>query len=295
MAPVYLLIILLLLAAIYLLLAPRFAAWFYRSMLFHPEPWQKSVEIPVIEGIQGESVDFTQPNGLKLHAWFFDLPQAKYTILVSHGNRGNIATHDYLIAALLKQGVSVFMYDYSGYGASSGLPNLSVVTSNAEAAYDYLVDIKKLSPDNLILYGESLGAAVSAHLATVRKAKAIIYQSGFSSLAKIAREKMPLMAIYPKMFFPKPQLDAVNSFKKISIPVLIVHGLQDVLVPIHHAKAVFAAAAEPKHLVFFETAAHRDCITADTESFNAAIQQFFKVLSDQDKLVANAGLSTTIN
>jgi len=274
----YWLLIIMLLLAIYLLLAPRFAAWFYRPLLFHPEPLQNDAEAPVIEGIQGKPINFAQADGHKLHAWYFEYPQAEYTVLVSHGNRGNIATHDYLIAALLKHGVSVFMYDYCGYGASSGLPDLSTVTSNAEAAYDYLVKERLLPPDKLILYGESLGAAVSAHLATVRQAKAIIFQSGFSSLRKIAREKLPFVGLYPKVFFPQPPLDAVKSFKNIRIPVLVVHGLQDMLVPFHHAQAVFAAAAEPKQLVSFETGAHRDCILAETDRFNAAMQQFLKTI-----------------
>lgn len=276
----YCLLIIILLTAVYLLLAPRFAAWFYRPMLFHPEPLHDDAETPVIEGIKGESINITQTDGHKLHAWFFEFPQAKYTMLVSHGNRGNIATHDYLATALLKHGVSVFMYDYCGYGASSGLPDLSTVTSNAEAAYDYLVRERQLPPDKLILYGESLGAAVSAHLATVRQAKAIIFQSGFSSLRKIAREKVPLVGLYPKLFFPQPPLDAISNFKNIRIPVLVVHGLQDMLVPFHHAQAVFAAAAEPKQLVYFETGAHRDCILAEAERFNDALKQFLQNLAD---------------
>src|ERR1700677_3602054 len=109
------LLTILLLAIIYLLLAPRFAAWLYRHMLFHPEPLLNHEEVPEIEGIGGQSVNIKQPDGHTLHAWFFQYPNARYTMLVSHGNRGNIATHDYLTAALLKHGVSVFMYDYCGY------------------------------------------------------------------------------------------------------------------------------------------------------------------------------------
>jgi len=248
-------------------------------MLFHPEPLQEKEEAPVIEGVKGESINFTQADGHKLHAWYYKHPESKYVMLVSHGNRGNIATHDYLTAALLKHGVSVFIYDYCGYGASSGLPDLARVTGNAEAAYDYLVKERQVSPEQVILYGESLGAAISAHLATVRQAKAIIFQSGFSSLRKIAREKVPLTGLYPKAFFPNPPLDAVKSFENIRIPVLFVHGLQDTIVPFHHAEAVFAAAREPKRLVCFETSAHRDCILNEKDNFNTAMQEFFRTIS----------------
>ena len=270
-----------LLAIVYLAFAPRFAAWLYRPMLFHPEPLADSQSPPTYQGITGQSVYFLQADGNRLNAWLFSLPGAKFTAIVSHGNRGNIANRAYLIQALLKSGLSVFIYDYSGYGKSKGSPDLSGVTNDAQAAYDYLVQEKQLSPDHIILYGESLGAAISAHLPAFRKVRAIVYQSGFSSLQSIVYEKMPMLSIYPEMFFPSPPLDATKSFKSIHVPLLIVHGLKDTVVPYHHAEDVFRAAQEPKTLVCFESAAHSEFVLAEPQHFTLVLNKFIQSLEQQ--------------
>ncbi len=276
-----------LLAVTYLAFAPRFAAWLYRPMLFHPEPLADSQSAPVYQGIAGQSIYFQQADGNQLAAWFFLSPEAKFTVLVNHGNRGNISNRANLIQALLKSGLSVFIYDYSGYGKSDGQPDLATVTNDAQAAYDYLVQEKQLLPENIILYGESLGGAISAHLATVRKVRAIIYQSGFSSLRRIVCEKMPVLMIYPELLFPFPPLDAVKNFKNVHVPLLIVHGQQDTVVPFHHAQDVFKAASPPKELICFKSAAHSDFVLAEPKRFALVLKEFLLSLEQRVEMKAN--------
>ncbi len=198
---------------LYVFLSPRLAAFLYRPILFHPWRMDKDTTAPVVNQIQGEDVEISQLDGNKIYGWFFPLPQAKYTVLISHGNGGNISSRIDLVNALLEAGMSVFIYDYVGYGKSTGLPDTNSVCQSACSAYDYLINTKKIPANRIILYGESLGGAVSVELATRRKAKALILQSTFTSLYEIALEKLPMLIIYPPVLFPYPEL---NTIKKIA-------------------------------------------------------------------------------
>jgi len=276
-----LVLLLLAIIAIYIIFAPRLAAWFYRPILFPRIRMASHMEAPHFEGIKGEAVNFKQVSGNKLYAWFFRVPQARFTILVSHGNFGNIETHSYLGEALVKAGYSVFMYDYSGYGASTGLPDLTTVIDDAQAAYDYLIESQKLQAQNIILYGESIGAAISAHLATVRQARALICQSGFVSLRTIATEKLPMLRLYPDWLFPSHTLHTLNSLRNVSLPVLIMHGQKDSIVPFHHAQILYQAAQEPKRLVPFSECGHRNVSFANPDYFSKTVQNFIQTIYDQ--------------
>ncbi len=276
MTMIYLFIVI---VAVYLIFAPRFAAWFYRPFLFPRLAMPHHRDSPSIYGVKGAPVDFIQSNGNKLCAWYFRLAEAKETMLVSHGNLGNMKTHSYLTEGLLKAGFSVFIYDYSGYGASTGLPNLHTLSADAQAAYDYLVTVEKLVPENIVLYGESIGAAVAAHLATTREARALICQSGFASLRQIACETMPFLHLYPELLFPCRALDTSNSLANVNIPLLIMHGEKDSVIPFRHAEQLFELANEPKHLIPFEDCEHKDVVFARPEHFINTVQTFLQSAS----------------
>lgn len=260
--------------AIYVLFAPRLAAWFYRPFLFPRLAMANYEDPPAIEGIEAKAVKFLQGDGNHLCAWFYRNPKAEFTMLVSHGNLGNMQTHCYLTEALVEGGYSVFIYDYSGYGASTGLPDLNTVAKDAEAAYDYLVQTEGLSQENIILYGESIGAAISVYLAKVRKVRAIVCQSGFCSFRGIATEKMPFLKLYPEWLFPQHCLDTMTSIPNVQIPVLIVHGMKDTIVPFHHARIIFEAASQPKKLVAFPDCDHKNITFANRENFIQALHKF---------------------
>jgi fermentation-respiration switch protein FrsA (DUF1100 family) len=264
--------------AIYVLLAPRFAAWFYRPVLFPRLAMTSHENPPIIAEIKAKAIKFLQSNGNKLCAWFYRNPNSRFIMLVSHGNFGNMETHSYLTEALIRSGFSVFIYDYSGYGASTGLPNLNIVTNDAESAYDYLVKHEKIAPENIILYGESIGASIASHLATTRKVKALICQSGFSSFRSIVLEKMPFLKVYPKMLFPRHSLDTICSIMNLQVPVLIIHGVKDDVVLFHHAESIFKAAKLPKILISLPDCDHRNVTFADREKFISIVQEFSKSL-----------------
>ncbi|MBX9686552.1 MAG: alpha/beta hydrolase, partial [Candidatus Obscuribacterales bacterium] len=232
-----------LLAAVYIGFAPRVAKGLYTSMLFHPYQFPEGdYNIKEIAGLEFEDVYFKASDGTLLHGWYFHQSGSKYTVLMSHGNTGNIAGRPRLLESILKAGVSMFAYDYRGFGRSQGAPSVEGVIDDACAAFDFLVEKRGCSPENIVVYGESLGAAVTCQLTLKRRSRGMILQSGFASITKISKHHIPLMHLYPAVLFPQPLLDSVAVLRKGHPPLLIVHGHKDSVVPFSHGEELFASA-----------------------------------------------------
>lgn len=266
------------LAAIWVALSPRLNTRFYRQMLFYPTPYPDEVMgPPVLNDIKGEEVFFDGSFGQHLHGWLYRNHQAKYWILFSHGNAGNITIRTNMITLMLQSGASVFAYDYQSYGKSTGLPSIEGVCDDAVSAFDYLVKKQNVKPNHIVVYGESLGAAISSYLSGVRHCAGIVLQSGFLSLNRIAQEVMPLLRVYPSWMFPK--LNSLNAMKKPHPPLLIMHGTQDGLISSKHAQQLFANAVEPKKLVLFHNTNHADIATTEPEEYVRVLTEFLSQLN----------------
>lgn len=265
---------------VYVALAPRMARPLYRQFLFHPDPYPHDIETaPILGGVQGEDVYFLSRKGRRLHGWIFEKPGARDWMLVSHGNAGNIANRMELIHLLLRAGVSVFIYDYQGYGRSQGKPDIPDICYDGEAAYDFLVEEKNVRQEEIILYGESLGASVAGYISRVRRSKGLILQSGFASLERIARESLPILRIYPDFLFPQSFLNNTAVLQQPHPPVLIAHGLNDSVIDFEHASHLFKTAVGKKILLELPESAHSDITISAPEKFQSAIMEFLSGLS----------------
>ena len=265
---------------VYVALAPRMARPFYRQFLFHPDPYPHDIEAaPCLGEFQGEDVYFLSRRGKRLHGWIFENPGAKDWMLVSHGNAGNIVNRTELIRLLLNAGVSVFIYDYQGYGRSEGKPDIPDICFDGEAAYDFLVAEKKVRQESIILYGESLGASVAGYISRVRRSKALILQSGFASLERIARESLPLLRIYPDFLFPQSFLNNIAVLQQPHPPVLIAHGVNDAVIDFAHAHHLYNTAVGKKILLELPETAHSDITISAPDKFQQAITEFLSTLS----------------
>ena len=103
--------------------------------------------------------------GEKLHGWFVTAPHARGVVLFFHGNAGNISHRLDYLRMFRELGFSVFIFDYRGFGKSSGEPSEIGTYQDAEAAWNYLVETRRVTPSSIVLFGESLGGAVAAWLA----------------------------------------------------------------------------------------------------------------------------------
>lgn len=265
------------LAAIWVAFSPRVNTRLYRPMLFYPTAYPDDVPTPpVLHGISGEEAFFDGTQGQRLHGWVYRMPSCKYWILFSHGNAGNITIRTTMISLMLKAGASVFAYDYQSYGKSTGSPSIEGVCDDAVSAFDYLVEQLNVPAENIVVYGESLGAAISSYVSGVRTCAGIVLQSGFLSLNRIAQEVMPLLRVYPSWMFPK--LDSLKAMRKPHPPLLIMHGTQDGLISSKHAQHLFAHAIEPKKLVLFHNTTHADIATTEPEEYVRVLSEYLNQL-----------------
>jgi uncharacterized protein len=260
----------------YWLLAPERP--FYNSVLFAPSRYPEGqYSVTTVAGVTGEQIFFDTTDGIKLNGVLFRHPNSDLVFLVNHGNAGNLTHRFYLAQSLMQAGASVFLYDYRGYGRSEGQPTVQGICDDGQAAYRYLVEKQQFTPEQIVLYGESLGTGVTCQLFQRAPVSGIILQSGFSSLVDAGKKVLPLLNIYPAALFPKPHLDNVSAVKGEHPPLLVLHGTQDTLLPVNFSRTLFASASEPKEYVELPDAAHNNM--PDQETFVESIQRFLSRLS----------------
>lgn len=206
-----------------------------------------------------DDVTIVSDDGTRLHAlWMPTAATPRATVLYLHGNAENLTTHGHLVSWLPAQGYAVLALDYRGYGKSAGECDVDGVHRDAEAALAWLVARGHASTGPLIVYGQSIGGSIairlvadSPHRAQVR---ALVADSAFASYRRIAREKLgsvwltwPLQ--WPLSWTISDRYAAIDVIDRIApIPLLILHGDQDIVVDVSHARRLFAAAQEPKTL-----------------------------------------------
>lgn len=226
------------------------------SVIFHPE--NQLYLTPAQLKLQSEDVYFGSGE-VKLHGWWLPAQgPAKATILFSHGNAENISTHIGSVYWLPAQGFNVFLFDYRGYGKSSGEPDLPGIHQDFAAALDYVFHRPGVDTRRIFVFGQSLGAAVAlvacANSPYKDQLRAVIVEGAFSSYRRIAREKLNDFWLtwalqWPLSFTINDDYRPIEAIAHLSpTPVLLIHSDTDEVVPFHHAEELFAAAHEPKQL-----------------------------------------------
>lgn len=212
--------------------------------------------------VEAKEVKFKAKDGKLLVGWYFPNKAKKDApiVLVSHGNASNVECRVGIAAYLLFAGTSVFLYDYRGYGESQGEASLKNLVPDARSAYDYLVNELHYKPEQIILYGESIGCGVTSDLAQQVSCKGVILQSPFTSLARAGKDHLFFLHTIPDFVFPMcvPALDNLSYVKKAHPPLLIIHGEKDSTLPFTYAKELYQASSEPKTLIPVPQAGHND-------------------------------------
>jgi fermentation-respiration switch protein FrsA (DUF1100 family) len=258
---------------IWLLLSPRIAERLYGRALFEPlkfpaGDWSSQAGFDR----EAEDVWFLNNKRQKLHGWFFSHPTSATTVIVNHGNSGNIADLYVLISLLLRLPINLFIYDYRGFGKSEGSPMTREVCEDAVSAYDYMA--KRLPSSQLVLYGESIGGGISCYVAQRRKVSGLILQSAFYDMRRISSEFYAVFKIWPRALFPVPFLDNATALGKLSCPVLIVHGEKDREVGVEHSRDLFACANKPKELTILPHTSHEEIAPEDFDLYMSSLEQF---------------------
>lgn len=234
------------------------------SLLFYPDP--DLVLTPTQLKLQSEDV-YIQSGEAKLHGWWLPAQgHAKGTILFSHGNAENISTHIASVYWLPAQGYNVLLFDYRGYGQSTGTPDLPGIHQDFAAALDYVFHRPDVDKQQIFVFGQSLGAAVAlvacANSPYKNQLRAIIVEGAFSSYRQIAKEKLndswfTWALQWPLSFTISDEFRPIDAIAQLSpTPLLLIHSESDEVVPFHHATELFAAAREPKQFWRMHGIAH---------------------------------------
>jgi fermentation-respiration switch protein FrsA (DUF1100 family) len=231
------------------------------------EPGKQFIYNPEVQSHAPQDVYFKSSDGVTLHGWYFRAHGEKGTILVCHGNVENISTHTALDLWLIDAGYNLFIFDYRGYGKSEGAPNVKGIHLDAESALETLLfKLPRKNQDRIIVFGKSLGGAVAVYIVANspfrNRIKALILDSPFSSYRSIAREKIADSIIgwpfqYPLSFLVNDDYSPVKYIAKISpLPIVIIHGNNDSIVPEHHGRILYDAALPPKEFWEVDRSGH---------------------------------------
>ena len=230
-------------------------------LFFYPE--KELLRTPSDIGVEYEDVSFSSLDGTQLHGWFLPASgPARATIVFFHGNAENISSHVGAVFWLPAQGYNVFVWDYRGFGKSEGKPDIRGVNCDAQAALDYVASRNDVDPARLILFGQSIGAAIALYSAATTKLpiRAVVAESAFTSYPAIMREKMSeSLLTWPLQWLSvavTSQYDPLKAIKAIHVHVLLIHGDRDNIIPIHHARELYAVANQPRQLWIVKGGGH---------------------------------------
>ncbi len=239
-----------------------FAFFYAERLIFLPRPksYQDSLEI----------LKLTTSSGEQISALYLPNPIATYTVLYSHGNAEDLGRVRQRLEHLKNLGVSVFAYDYRGYGTSQGKPSEQNAYEDMEAAYRYLTETLGISPSQIILYGRSLGSGTSVEIASRELIAGLILESPFTSTFRVITR----IAIVPFDRF-----DNLRKIGTVRCPVLFLHGTQDRLIPLHHSETLLGQVRSPKRLLAIAGADHNDLLEIAGTQYDQAIQAFLQQLN----------------
>ena len=195
-------------------------------------------------------------DGERLHGWWFAGGRAEPLahLIFCHGNGGNVAGRVPFARLLAGAGLDVLLFDYRGYGRSSGRPTEEGTYEDARAARRAVLARDGVDPARLVLLGESLGGAVALKLAIEYPPAGLILQSAFTSVRDVAAVHYPFIprALVPDAYPSRQIVPALRA------PLLVLHGARDDVVPVSHGRALYEGAPEPKRLRIFPNAGHND-------------------------------------
>jgi pimeloyl-ACP methyl ester carboxylesterase len=253
--------------------------WFEHSRVYVPS----TILDPCQLNCTFEEVWFQSKDGTRLHGWFIPAPAEgtwrRHTLLLMHGNGGNISHRGAFYEAWHEFGINVLAFDYRGYGQSQGKPSEEGTYLDAQAGYRWLRE-HGFNPRQIIPIGKSLGGGIASELALREDVGALILQNTFTSIPDIGSEMFPFL---PIRRLARIAYDTHSKLPKIHVPVLIAHSPKDQTIGIHHARKNFEAANEPK--MFLELAGgHTDTVEAGKVLYLEGLRNFFtKFLQNEEQ------------
>ena len=256
-----------------------------KRLIFVPS---KTIEItPEKLGLTYEEVWLSASNQAggeeRIHGWW--LPTATADVLLYlHGNGCNMGSNLSHAQRFRQLGFSVLLIDYRGYGRSEGgFPNEAQVYQDAQVAWDYLVQQREIEPQNIFIYGHSLGGAIAIDLAVRNLAAGLIVEGTFTSMLDMGSYRrqynwLPINLLLTQRF------DSLAKIKSIQLPLLLIHASDDLVVPAHMSQLLYEAAEVPKQLLLVPGAGHNNAASVGGDRYLQAVRDFYQLVRNHHQL-----------
>ncbi len=219
---------------------------FQRNLLYHPGEDNYSGDKL---NISIEEIKITTKDNIKLLAWYHQKNLKEYkTILFLHGNAGSLENRIHKINHFRDMNVNLVLLAWRGFSGNKGKPTEQGLYEDARSAIDWIKS-KGVLEKNIIIYGESLGTGVATEISQNKNFGGIILESPFTSMIDAGKDKYPYL---PVRFLLKDKYESDKKIKSINIPILIMHGKVDNIVPFHMGKKMYDLANQPKFFYFSE-------------------------------------------
>ncbi|MBA3318353.1 MAG: alpha/beta hydrolase [Gemmatimonadales bacterium] len=242
-------------------------------MLYVPGGSRTLLDPPSELDLGVQRVELTASDGVRLVSWAMPADGGSgYWLLICHGNAGNISEvgRPRHYAGLRALGLSLFAFDYRGYGESEGLPTEAGLYRDADAAYRYLRDRLAVPPERIVVFGHSLGSAVAVELVSRVPAAGLVLDGALTSVVERAQEMFPYAPIRWIAASKYPSIERVGA---LTLPKLFLHARADEVIPFGYGRRLFEAAAPPKLFVELQ-GGHGDAFEVDSAAYFGAIGRF---------------------
>ena len=227
-----------------------FVYFYQRNLLYHPS---ENNYLNDKITFSYEEIFIETDKNIKLKSWFIKKDLNKFkTILIFHGNAGNLFNRVYKLNELNKLDVNILLISWRGFSGNKGKPTEKNLYHDAEETVKWLNNRGAISK-NIILYGESLGTGVATELGASNAFGGIILESPFTSITNAAKIYYPYL---PVNIILKDRYDSIGKIKNITIPILIMHGKKDNIVPQKMGLELYEKANQPKFSYFPENDDH---------------------------------------
>lgn len=234
---------------------------------------------PASKNLPYREIWFPAEDGVKLNGWFIPGSPGAPLVLFFHGNAGNLADNLEYLSLLHGQGFSIFIFDYRGYGKSEGEPlEENDLYQDGRGAVSYL-EGQGWRHERMIFFGQSLGSAVALQVALERPPAGLVMESSFSSMKEIVKFITPLAYYTVGWWGIDLPFDNMAKIDRINVPLLLIHGDNDTVVPVEMARRLFARAVAPKWFHSITGGGHCDVFMRDTSAYLAAWRDYLASLS----------------
>jgi uncharacterized protein len=242
--------------------------------LFIYFPTRNLSATPADAGLEFVDVAFEAEDGVTLHGWWVPGRSDEVTLLWFHGNAGNLGDRVGLLELLHDElGIGIFAIDYRGYGRSEGKPSEAGLYADAQAALEAAQSHAGATSEEIVIFGQSLGAAVAVELASSHSVRGVVLEAAFTSIRDMARHHYSFLPVGPLL---RTSFDSRSRIATIDTPLLMIHGQNDDIVPLDMGRKLFEAAEEPKDFSNVEGAGHNDVYLKG--EFTAALKSFLDSL-----------------